>query len=71
MMEALARIAHFKLANELAYSGGRRLGGWRAGETGPSAIVRFRPLFCNLLGTWSEPAADAVNISWIRDLFAD
>ena len=53
---------------ELAYLGGEaaRVG---AGET--AFGDRSSPFIVNLLGSWSDAAADAANVAWIRNLFAE
>jgi hypothetical protein len=52
---------------EISYQGGAaaRVG---AGET--AFGDRSLPFIVNILGSWSEPAEDAANISWVRNLFA-
>ncbi len=67
MIEALATNPSISNEIELAYLGGA------AGRVGPGETAfgdRSSPFVLNLLGNWSEPADDAANISWIRDLFA-
>ena len=67
MMEALATNPSISNEIELAYLGGA------AGRVAPAETAfgdRSSPFVLNLLGNWSDPADDAVNISWIRDLFA-
>jgi hypothetical protein len=53
---------------ELAYLGGEaaRIG---SGET--AFGDRSSPFIVNLLGSWSDAAADAANVAWVRDLFAE
>ncbi|MGH9385436.1 MAG: FAD-binding oxidoreductase, partial [Vicinamibacterales bacterium] len=53
---------------ELAYLGGAaaRID---AGET--AFGDRSAPFIVNLLGSWSDAAADAANVGWIRNLFAE
>ena len=67
MMDALATNPSLTNEIELAYLGGAaaRI---PPGET--SFGDRSSPFVLNLLGNWSDPADDAANISWIRDLFA-
>jgi FAD binding domain/Berberine and berberine like len=67
MVEALATIPSPMTQIEISYQGGAaaRVG---AGET--AFGDRSSPFIVNLLGSWSAPAEDAANISWIRNLFA-
>jgi hypothetical protein len=67
MMEALATNPSISNEIELAYLGGA------AARVTPGETAfgdRSSPFVLNLLGNWSDPADDAANISWIRDLFA-
>jgi hypothetical protein len=67
MMEALATNPSLTNEIELAYLGGA------AARIAPGETAfgdRSSPFVLNLLGNWSEPADDAANISWIRNLFA-
>jgi len=67
MMEAMASNPSVTNEIELAYLGGA------AARVAPDATAfgdRSSPFVLNLLGNWSDPAADAANISWIRNLFA-
>jgi FAD binding domain/Berberine and berberine like len=68
MIEALDSLPSSATQIELAYLGGAaaRIG---AGET--AFGDRSSPFIINLLGNWSDPAADGPNISWVRKLFAD
>lgn len=68
MIEALDSLPSPATQIELAYLGGAasRIG---AGET--AFGDRSSPFIINLLGNWSDPAADDANISWVRRLFAD
>ena len=53
---------------ELAYLGGA------AGRVGASETAfgdRSSPFIANVLGNWSDASADAVNVAWVRKLFAD
>jgi hypothetical protein len=67
MIEALATIPSPMTQIEISYQGGAaaRVG---AGET--AFGDRSSPFIVNILGSWSEPAEDAANISWVRNLFA-
>jgi FAD binding domain/Berberine and berberine like len=67
LIGALATIPSRASEIELTYLGGavRRVG---AEETAFGS--RDAPFVVNILGNWSEPAEDAVNITWVRDLFA-
>src|SRR5579864_2691511 len=67
MMEALASNPSVANEIELAYLGGA------AARIAPDQTAfgdRSSPFVLNLLGNWSDPADDAANISWIRNLFA-
>jgi len=65
-VEAVATIPSSGIQIELAYLGGAaaRI---PAGET--AFGDRSAPFIMNLLANWSDPSADAGNISWIRGLF--
>jgi len=67
MVEALSTIPSPMSQIEIAYQGGAvtRIG---AGET--AFGDRSSPFIVNILGNWIDPADDAVNISWTRNLFA-
>jgi hypothetical protein len=68
MVEALATIPSPASQIELSYLGGA------AGRVNASDTAfgdRSSPFIVNLLGNWSEPAADAINIAWVRTLFAE
>jgi len=66
LVEAVATIPSSGIQIELAYLGGAaaRI---PAGET--AFGDRSAPFIMNLLANWSDPSADAGNISWIRGLF--
>jgi hypothetical protein len=67
MMEALSTNPSVSNEIELAYLGGA------AARVAPGETAfgdRSSPFVLNLLGNWSDPAGDADNISWIRNLFA-
>jgi len=66
MVEAVASIPSSETQIELAYLGGAA-GRIAASETGFGD--RSAPFIMNLLASWSEPSADAGNISWVRGLF--
>ena len=66
MVQALANIPSQSTQIELAYLGGA------AGRVGASETAfgeRSAPFILNLLADWKDPADDAVNISWVRNLF--
>jgi hypothetical protein len=66
MVEAVATMPSSEIQIELAYLGGAaaRI---KADET--AFGDRSAPFIMNLLANWSDPSADADNISWIRGLF--
>jgi len=66
MVEALAHIPAQNTQIELAYLGGA------AGRVNASETAfgdRSAPFILNLLADWKDPADDAANISWVRNLF--
>src|SRR5579862_943670 len=66
MVEALAKIPSQNTQIELAYLGGA------AGRVSASETAfgdRSAPFILNLLADWKDPADDAANISWVRNLF--
>jgi hypothetical protein len=68
MVEALATIPSPASQIELSYLGGA------AGRVPASETAfgdRSSPFIVNLLGNWSDAADDAVNIAWVRGLFAE
>jgi hypothetical protein len=67
MVEALTTIPSQTNQIELAYLGGAA-GRVDAAET--AFGDRSAPFIVNLLGNWQNAEDDAVNVSWIRDLFA-
>jgi hypothetical protein len=67
MVEALATIPSPMTQIEIAYHGGAAA---RVGAEETAFGDRSSPFIVNLLGSWSEPAEDALHISWVRDLFA-
>jgi hypothetical protein len=66
LVEAVATIPSSETQIELAYLGGAA-GKVDANET--AFGDRSAPFIMNLLANWSDPSADAANISWIRELF--
>jgi len=67
MIDALSSVASANSQIELAYLGGA------AGRVDASDTAfenRGAPYIMNILADWSEPAEDAENISWVRNLFA-
>jgi len=66
MVEAVATMPSSETQIELAY-----LGGAAARITANETAFgdRSAPFIMNLLASWSDPSADAGNISWIRGLF--
>lgn len=66
MVDAAASIPSQNTQIELAYLGGA------AGRVGASETAfgdRSAPFILNLLADWKDPAEDAANISWVRNLF--
>jgi hypothetical protein len=66
MMEAVATIPSSGIQIELAYLGGAAA---RIAAKDTAFGDRSAPFMMNLLANWSDPSADAGNISWIRGLF--
>jgi hypothetical protein len=67
MVQAIANIPAQNTQIELAYLGGA------AGRIGSSETAfgdRSTPFILNLLADWKDPADDALNISWVRNLFS-
>jgi hypothetical protein len=66
MVEAVATMTSSETQIELAY-----LGGAAARMTAHETAFgdRSAPIIMNLLANWSDPSADARNLSWIRGLF--
>jgi hypothetical protein len=67
LIEALGTIPSRASEIELTYLGGA------AGRVGPEETAfgsRDAPFVINILGNWSEPAEDAANVAWVRNLFA-
>jgi hypothetical protein len=67
LAEKVATIPSSETQIEFAYLGGAA-GRIPANET--AFGDRSAPFIMNLLATWSDPSADAGNISWIRGLFS-
>ncbi len=68
MIDALAKIPSPTSQIELAYLGGA------VARVGPDETAfgdRSSPFIVNLLGNWSDPAEDATNITWVRNLFSE
>jgi hypothetical protein len=68
MVQALATIPSPASQIELSYLGGA------AGRVDASETAfgdRSSAFIVNLLGNWSDAAADATNIAWVRGLFAE
>jgi hypothetical protein len=66
LVEAVATIPSPESSIELTYLGGA------AGQVDARETAfgdRSAPFIMNLLANWSDPSADAANISWIRALF--
>lgn len=68
MVAALADIPSPDSQIELAYLGGRAA---RMPAADTAFGDRSSPYVINLLANWSEPAADASNVAWVRKLFQD
>jgi hypothetical protein len=66
MLEAVVTIPSSETQIELAYLGGAAA---RIAAHETAFGDRSAPFIMNLIGNWSEPSGDAVNISWIRELF--
>jgi len=67
MASAACQIPSPRTQIELAYLGGA------AGRVGASETAfgdRSAPFIVNLLADWKEPAEDAANVAWVRNLFA-
>ena len=66
MVEAVATIPSSEAQIELAYLGGAAA---RIAANETAFGDRSAPFIMTFLANWSEPSADACNISWIRGLF--
>ena len=67
MIEAIATIPSSETQIELAYLDGAAA---RMAANETAFGDRSAPFIMNLLANWSDPSADAGNISWIRGLFS-
>src|SRR5882724_3902795 len=68
MVGALDDIPSAMTQIELAYLGGATT---RMNAADTAFGDRNSPFVINLLGNWSEPSEDVVNVGWVRELFAD
>ncbi len=66
LMEAVVTIPSSETQIELAYLGGAAA---RVDADETAFGDRSAPFIVNLLANWSDPSADADNMSWIRGLF--
>jgi hypothetical protein len=66
MTEAVTTIPSSETQIELAYLGGAAA---QVGANDTAFGDRGAPFIMNLLANWADPAADAGNVSWVRDLF--
>jgi hypothetical protein len=66
MVEAVSTMPSSETQIELAYLGGAAA---RIAAEETAFGDRSAPFIINLLANWSDPSADAGNISWIRGLF--
>jgi hypothetical protein len=66
LLEAITTIPTSETQIELAYLGGAAE---RIGSDETAFGDRSSPFILNLLANWSEPAADAGNVAWIRGTF--
>ena len=66
LLQALATIPSAEIQIELAYLAGAAA---RIAASETAFGDRSAPFILNILGSWSEPSADAANISWIRGVF--
>ena len=66
LLQELATIPSPEIQIELAYLAGAAA---RIAASETAFGDRSAPFILNILGSWSEPSADAVNISWIRGVF--
>jgi len=67
IIESLSTIPSPLTQVELSYQGGAAA---RVGAAETAFGDRSSPFIVNILGNWSDPADDAENISWVRNLFA-
>jgi FAD binding domain/Berberine and berberine like len=66
MVQALASIPSQNTQIELAYLGGAAA---RVNASETAFGDRSAPFILNLLADWKDPADDATNVSWVRNLF--
>jgi FAD/FMN-containing dehydrogenase len=66
IIESLSTIPSPMTQVELSYQGGAAA---RVGAAETAFGDRSSPFIVNILGSWSKPASDVENISWVRDLF--
>jgi hypothetical protein len=66
MVEAVSTVPTSETQIELAYLGGAAA---HIAATETAFGDRSAPFILNLLASWSEASADALNISWVRELF--
>jgi hypothetical protein len=67
IIESLSTIPSPATQVEISYQGGAAA---RVGAAETAFGDRSSPFIVNILGSWSNPAADSENISWVRNLFA-
>jgi FAD/FMN-containing dehydrogenase len=67
IIESLSTIPSPTTQVELSYQGGAAA---RVGAEETAFGDRSSPFIVNILGSWADPAADAENVSWVRELFA-
>lgn len=68
MVKALDTIPSAMSQIEVSYQGGAAA---RVGAEETAFGDRSSPFIVNILGSWEEPAEDAVNVAWVRSLFAE
>jgi hypothetical protein len=66
MVESLATVPSSMTQIELAYLGGAA---GRVAAADTAFGDRSSPFVLNLLANWSDPADDAANVAWVRNLF--
>jgi hypothetical protein len=67
MIDALSTMPSPMTQIEVGYQGGAAA---RVGADETAFGDRSSPFIINILGTWTDAAEDAANVSWIRGLFA-
>ena len=67
IIESLSTIPSPMTQVELSYQGGAAA---RVGAAETAFGDRSSPFIVNILGSWSSPAEDVRNMSWVRNLFA-